>query len=163
MSIARGFAVMGTSRGGEAALLLASAYPRLIHGAIGLVPSASVDPAPAANLRAWTLRGTPVPLEPIAVQRISGPVLTAGAGDDRVWASKDSVAQIEQLLSAHHFRSAHEGLEYERAGHLVGTPLPYLPTPTAEAGFGGTPRADAAAQADLWPRILRLFAGPLAH
>jgi dienelactone hydrolase len=152
--------VMGTSRGGEAALLLASTFPRLIHGAIGLVPSDSVYPAPAANLRAWTLHGRAVPLEQIPVERISGPVLTAGAGDDRVWSSKESVAQIEHRLTAHHFRFAHRGLTYERAGHLVGTALPYQPTSTQQAGFGGTPRSDAIAKADLWPRILRFIAGP---
>ena len=48
---------MGASRGGELALLLAATFPHLIHGAIGLVPSASVYPAPAAELRAWTLHG----------------------------------------------------------------------------------------------------------
>jgi dienelactone hydrolase len=147
--------VMGDSRGGEAALLLASSFPRLIHGAIGLVPSDSVYPAPAANLRAWTLHGKAVPLEQIPVERISGPVLTAGAGDDRVWSSKQSVAQIERRLAAHHFRYAQHGLTYERAGHLIGVALPDQPTPTTHAAFGGTARADAAAKADLWPRILR--------
>ena len=58
------------------ALLLASNFPRLGHGAIGFVPSASVCRAPAASLRAWTVHGKAVPLEQIAVQRISGPVLT---------------------------------------------------------------------------------------
>ena len=109
--------VMGDSRGGEAALLLAATFPRLIHGAIGLVPSASVYPAPAANLRAWTLHGTAVPLEPIPVERITGPVLTVGAGDDQVWSSAESVHQIEQRLARHNFRFKHEGLVYPRAGH----------------------------------------------
>jgi dienelactone hydrolase len=153
--------VMGTSRGGEAALLLASTFPRLIHGAIALVPSDSVYPAPAANLRAWTLHGRAVPLEQIPVERISGPVLAVGAGDDRVWASQDSVAQIQRRLDAHHFRFAHRGVVYPRAGHLVGTAVPYLPATTEQAGFGGSARTDLAARAGLWPRILRFFAGPL--
>jgi acetyl esterase/lipase len=72
-------AVMGDSRGGELALLRAATFPTLIHGAIGLVPSASVYPAPAAELRAWTLHGRPLPLAAIAVERITGPVLTVGA------------------------------------------------------------------------------------
>jgi dienelactone hydrolase len=150
--------VMGASRGGEAALLLAATFPRLIHGAIGLVPSDSVYPAPAANLRAWTLHGTAVPLEPIPVERITGPVLTVGAGDDQVWSSAESVHQIEQRLARHNFRFKHEGLVYPRAGHAIGGALPYLPLSTEESAFGGTPRADTAATADLWPHILSFFA-----
>jgi dienelactone hydrolase len=150
--------VLGASRGGEAALLLAATFPRLIHGAIGLVPSDSVYPAPAANLRAWTLHGRAVPLEQIPVERITGPVLTAGAGDDQVWSSAESVDQIEQRLERHHFRYRHERLIYRSAGHLIGTALPYLPASTEESSFGGTPLSDTAAKADLWPHILRFFA-----
>jgi dienelactone hydrolase len=150
--------VMGHSRGGELALLLAATFPHLIHGAVGLVPSDSVYPAPAANLRAWTLHGKPLPLEEIPVERIDGPVLTAGAGDDRVWASRESVEQIEHRLTARRFRFPHQGLVYANAGHLIGDALPYQPATGAANGFGGSPRADAAAEADLWPRILRFFA-----
>ena len=153
--------VVGHSRGGELALLLASTFPHLIHGAIGLVPSDSVYPAPAANLRAWTLHGRPLPLKEIPVEHIDGPVLTAGAGDDRVWASSESVRQIEHRLVARHFGFPHQGLVYEHAGHLIGDPLPYQPTTGPASGFGGTPRADAAADADLWPRILSFFADRL--
>jgi dienelactone hydrolase len=149
--------VMGDSRGGEAALLLASTFPDLIHGAIGLVPSDTVYPAPAAELRAWTLHGRPVPLEPIPVERISGPVLTAGAGDDKAWSSAPSVRSIEHRLNVHHFRHPHHGLIYKDAGHLIGTAVPYLPSPPDE-GLGGTARADSAAKADLWPRILQTLA-----
>ena len=152
-------AVMGTSRGGEAALLIASTFPHLIHGAIGLVPSATVYPAPAAELRAWTLHGKPVPLRQIRVERIAGPVLTAGAGDDRVWASRPSVESIEHRLTAHHFRYEHHGLVYEQAGHLIGLAVPYLPAPTTQIGDGGSARADTAAKADLWRHILAFFAG----
>ncbi len=122
------------------------------------MPSDSVYPAPAAELRAWTLHGRPLPLEEIPVERITGPVLTAGAGDDRVWASRESVEQIERRLTAHRFRFPHPGLVYEHAGHLIGGALPYLPANGAAGGFGGTQRADAAALADLWPHILRFLA-----
>lgn len=152
-------AVMGGSRGGELALLLAATFPTLIHGAIGLVPSASVYPAPAAELRAWTLHGRALPLETIPVERITGPVLTAGAGDDHVWASRASVERIEHRLDAHRFRFAHRGLVYPDAGHGIAIALPYLPATGSAGGSGGTPRADAAALADLWPHILRFFAG----
>jgi dienelactone hydrolase len=151
--------VMGDSRGGEAALLVASTFPHLIHGAIGLVPSATVYPAPAAELDAWTLHGKPVARGQIPVERITGPVLTAGAGDDDVWASRASVESIDHRLTAHHFRYEHHGLVYEQAGHLVGTAMPYLPTPASLLGFGGTARADAAAKADLWRHILAFLAG----
>jgi dienelactone hydrolase len=152
-------AVLGTSRGGELALLLASTFPHLIHGAIGLVPSATVYPAPAAGLHAWMLHGRAVPFEDIPVERINGPVLTAGAGDHCVWASRGSVERIERRLTARHFRFPHQGLIYEHAGHFIGAALPYLPTtPGASGGLGGTPRADAAAEADLWQHILSFFA-----
>jgi dienelactone hydrolase len=153
--------VMGHSRGGELALLLAATFPHLIHGAIGLVPSATVIPAPAAELRAWTFHGKPVALETIPVERIDGPVLTAGAGDDQVWPSGEAVRSIERRLAAHHFRFAHQGVVYKDAGHLVGNPLPYQPTTGPANGFGGTTRGDGAGVADLWPRILSFFAGRL--
>jgi dienelactone hydrolase len=154
--------VLGTSRGGEAALLLASTFPRPIHGAIALVPSATVYPSPAAQFPAWTLHGRAVPLKPIPVQRISGPVLIAGAGEDQVWPSKPSVDRIERRLTRHHFRYAHESLVYDRAGHIIGEALPYQPAATDESSFGGSAGADAAAKADLWPHILHFFAGPLS-
>jgi dienelactone hydrolase len=143
----RRIAVLGDSRGGEAALLLAATFPHLIHGAIGLVPNSSVYPSPAANLPAWTLHGRPVPVGPIPVERIDGPVLTSAA----------FVRAIQHRLTARHFRFAHAGLVYPRAGHLIGTAVPYLPTSTDQPAYGGTARADAAARADLWRHILRFL------
>ena len=146
----RHIVLLGDSRGGEAALLVASTFPRLVHGAIGLVPSDSAYPAPAANLRAWTLHGKPVPLGQIPVERISGPVLTAGAGEDQVWSSRQSVASIEHRLRARRFPYAHHGLIYQRAGHLVGAAMPYTPEP-AGITYGGTTQSNAAAKEQLWP------------
>jgi dienelactone hydrolase len=107
---------MRASRGGEASLLIASTFPRIVRGAIGLVPNSSVFPSPVASRPAWTLRGKPVLPQPIRVERISGPVLTVAAGDDKEWPSAD------------------------------------------ETSLGGTPRANAAARADLWSRLLRYLA-----
>jgi dienelactone hydrolase len=149
--------VLGDSRGGEAALLVAATFPGLIHGAIGLVPSDSVYPSPAANLRAWTLHGRPVPLEQIPVERINGPVLTVGAGLDQVWSSKPSVISIEHRLRTHGFGHEHGDQIYENAGHLIGTAMPYTPEP-AGISYGGTPRANATAKAELWPQILAFLA-----
>ena len=153
-------AAMGTSRGGEPALLIGATFPRLIHGAIGLVPSATVQlrPLPRSGPGPCTARA--VPLEDIPVERIDGPVLTAGAGDDRVWASRGSVERIERRPSPRATPLPPRGPDHEHAGHLIGTALPYEPptTPGAAQGFGGSPRADAAAEADLWPHILSFFA-----
>ena len=101
------------------------------------MPSDSVYPAPAAELRAWTVHGKPLPLEEIPVERITGPVLTAGAGDDRVWASRESVEQIERRLTAHRFRFPHQGLVYGTPATSSAAPLPYLPANGAAGGFGG--------------------------
>jgi hypothetical protein len=40
----------------------------------------------------------------------------------------------------------------------LGVALPYVPAPTVQDEFGGSARADAAAKADVWPRILRFLA-----
>jgi hypothetical protein len=85
--------ILGGSRGGEAALLVASAFPGLFHGAIGLVPNSSA------------------------------------------WPSLDT---------------------YPEAGHLAGG-IPYVPPPPDHSPYGGSPAADSASGAGLWPRILALL------
>jgi dienelactone hydrolase len=148
----------GVAYGSEAALLLASTFRQLVHGAIALVPSAAVTSGLPFGHAAWTVRGKPVPEGPIAVERIRGPVLSAGAGHDGSWDSSGAVEQIQRRLAAHRF--AHQGFVYARAGHVVGAAVPYWPEPTDQPTRGGDPRADAAGKADLWPRILRFLAGP---
>jgi dienelactone hydrolase len=148
---------MGTSYGGEASLLVASSFPGLIHGAIALVPSARVTsgvPELGGSAAAWTLRGKAVPERTIAVERISGPILAEGAGSDGEWDSAGAVSQIDQRLRARHFRFGHSSVVYPRAGHFSGIVMPYMPEPVDDPAPGGTPRADASAQADLWRRIL---------
>jgi dienelactone hydrolase len=144
---------LGASRGGEAALLLASTFPSLLHGAIALMPSSEVGASPDGRSSAWTYRGSPLALAPIAVERIRGPILTVGAGRDAVWPSGTYTQQIEQRLHDHHFAFPHARLLYPDAGHDLGGAIPFLPQPDP-VSYGGTPAASAAAKASLWPRVL---------
>jgi dienelactone hydrolase len=121
-------AVLGISRGGEAALLVASTYPNLVHGVIALVPDYQTNAG-------WTLRGKEVRFdELIRVERIRGPVLTASGGRDEVWSSSVYTEQIEQRLTHYRFAFPHERLNFPDAGHGLRRTAPVL-----------------------WPRILRLL------
>jgi dipeptidyl aminopeptidase/acylaminoacyl peptidase len=52
--------VQGTSRGGEAALLVGATYPDLVHGVVAGVPSSRVGSTPNGSTPAWTLDGRPL-------------------------------------------------------------------------------------------------------
>jgi dienelactone hydrolase len=147
---------MGGSYGGEAALLIAATFPRLFHGAIGLVPNVSIS-ASTENLEipAWSYRGRGLEPVPIALGRIDAPILVAGAGLDNVWDSALYVQEIDARRADAHTPFHDASVAYAKAGHDVGAAVPYLPQSTDQAHFGGTARASAAGKADLWPRILR--------
>jgi dienelactone hydrolase len=150
----RRLVVEGASRGGEAAMLIGSAFPKLVHGVIGLVPNyqtwGSIDGGAA-----WTYRGNEIPADRlIRVERIDGPVLTASGGEDMVWSSSVNTDQIELRLTDHHFRFPHERLDFPQAGHDLD--VPYKPQ-ADPATFGGTRRATAAAQVVVWKHILRFL------
>jgi dienelactone hydrolase len=124
--------VVGSSRGGEAALLLGATYPNLVNGVIGIVPAYQVNGG-------WTLRGREIPYDtPIRVERIRGPILTASGGRDMVWSSSVYTDQIELRLEDANFRYPHKRLDYPDQGH----------------GLTGV-------QADLW-RNIRAFMRRLA-
>lgn len=160
-------AVMGTSRGGELALLLATHYPQLkaaiSYSGSGIVIGSSQNP----NVPAWTWRGTPVPWAhrnranrqraEIPVERINGPILLIAGQADQVWPS----AKFQQVpmtrLRAHKHPYADQGLRYAGAGHLIEPP--YLPTAaTTETGFGGDPKDQERADVDSWSHVLHLLA-----
>jgi dienelactone hydrolase len=154
--------MMGVSRGGEGALLIASVYPELVHASVGYVPNAYVWPGyPDTTEPAWTLNGQPVPhvdfdgppkeAETIKVERIAGPVFVVGAGLDQLWRSAEYVLQIAGRLRAHG-RTDFAALTYKSAGHSIGIGLPYLRTATLS--LGGSPAADAKARDDSWPKLL---------
>lgn len=81
-------AVVGYSRGTEAALLLAQRHPDLIGGVVVYAPTDLVYGGyPEKSRPAWTDAGRAVPLGRIAVDRVSGPVLAITGGEDRLWDS----------------------------------------------------------------------------
>jgi dienelactone hydrolase len=150
--------IMGASRGGEGALLIASTFPRLFHGAVGLVPSTSVNGSIPEGDAAWTVRGKTVhPYTDIHLARINGPVLTAGAGEDQVWGSEHAVREIRDQLDNAQFPFAHKELDFPEAGHEVGFAVPYLPQPDP-LRWGGTRAAGAAAARTVWREVLRFLA-----
>ena len=110
---------MGTSRGGEASLILGSVYPKLVHGVIALVPSSVVN-STSANPD-WTIGGQDLPFTEIPVERINGPVLAVGGGQDQVWPSSIHVDNIARRLREHGRDVT--ALVYRAAGHGIGLPF----------------------------------------
>jgi dienelactone hydrolase len=159
--------ILGASRGGEAALLIGSTYPTLVHGVIAYVPSANVSGSCCRSFAypAWTLHGKPIPFglnSPIAVEKIAGPILAIGATLDGVWPSYIAVPTIV-LRAKEHGKNDVTGVVYRGAGHAIGVGVPNLPTPdtTTVAGrtlsFGGSVAADAQARENSWHRVLALL------
>jgi dienelactone hydrolase len=145
--------MMGASRGAEAALLSGIDFPKLVHAVIALVPEPEVALALDNRTPAWTYRGKPLGQQPIAVERVRGPILMASAGEDAMGPSSFATRHFEARLAEHHFGFFHERLDYPRAGHDIASLIPYLPEP-APGLYGGTPQASALAKTKLWPRVL---------
>ena len=177
-------AVVGTSRGGELALLVGATFPQ-IKAVVGYVPSGFLWPGEdntgVARARpAWTFRGAPLPYltttffhselaDPaereratIPVERISGPVLLISGEDDALWPSMQLAQIAMDRLAQHQHPYPDKHLHYAGAGHLIGAP--YLPTTTSTSYYnpsvkatlnvGGNAKGYAAAAADSWPRVL---------
>jgi dienelactone hydrolase len=154
-------AMIGTSRGGELALLVGSTYPALVQGVAAYVPFDAVVPG------SWTRGGESIPRasnpDPrIPVERIRGPVFLVGAGQDQVWGSGYGTTAV-RTRRLEHGRKDTAALVFADAGHAVGLAVPYLPVSTefSSNGFtlesGGTRRADALARTASWPRLLALL------
>jgi len=159
-------AVMGSSRGGELALLLA-AHDRRLKAAIaysgsGLVFSSVHDP----RVPAWTWHGKPVawarknaPWQgaAIPVQQINGPFLLVAGTDDHVWNSSFLEQFALTWAHTHHHPFRDQMLTYAGAGHLIQPP--YLAVDaTIDSQVGGDMKDQEHADADSWTHILRLLA-----
>jgi dienelactone hydrolase len=164
-------AVLGVSRGSEAAQLTGADYRSLVNAVIALVPSdVALCSYPGCGGPAWTLHGRAIPFtrqfkdpaptdQPAAVipdQRIHGPVFLACAGKDTLWPSCPYAHAILQHLNAAHDPFPHPLYTYPNAGHGVGAITPY--EPTQDYLTGESPQADQQAQAQDWPRLLQFLA-----
>ena len=193
--------VVGSSRGGELALLLGSTFPR-VGAVVSYAPSALVygglGRSGGAPSPAWLYRGEPVPwfqskrpsaplpatapkggipLTPgflagledheaveqalIPVERVNGPILLVSGDDDLMWPSSRYASMIMSRLRHRGHAFADRHLAYPGCGHLVN--FPYVPTTVGASkhpitghvfAYGGTPRGQASAREDSWPKVL---------
>ncbi|MGI8857725.1 MAG: acyl-CoA thioesterase/bile acid-CoA:amino acid N-acyltransferase family protein [Thermomicrobiales bacterium] len=177
-------AVVGTSRGGELALLVGATFPQ-IKAVVGYVPSGLLWPGEdntgVARARpAWTYRGASLPYlttsffhpelaDPaereratIPVERITGPVLLISGEDDALWPSTKLAQIAMDRLGQYQHAYPDRHLQYAGAGHLISEP--YLPTTASTSYYnpavkatldvGGSAKGYAVAAADSWPQVL---------
>jgi dienelactone hydrolase len=158
--------VQGTSRGGEAALLLGATYPELVNGVVAGVPSSRVNATPNGSTPAWTVDARPVPIgQDIPVERIRGPVPMNCGGQDGVWQSCQFEDAVSFRLRQHHFRYPVTALNYPEGGHYVGTfSTAYISQTAASLDItpsglipGGTLPATLAGAADSHAKLLTLL------
>jgi dienelactone hydrolase len=155
----------GVSRGEEAALLLGTTYPSLVHAVVGYVGSDQVHGDPLApGQPSWTLNGKAFPIGTlIPVDKVSGPLFLVGAGDDGLGPSAGDVQSMVRMLREYN-RHGFVALTYPNAGHAIGFGIPNLPVASVYLTFGtplmagGTPAADAHAREDSWPKLLAFLA-----
>jgi dienelactone hydrolase len=171
-------AVVGTSRGGELALQLASMYPQ-IKAVIAYVPANVRFPSCCGNLAvpyAWTWHGQPLIFVPrrlfsdpeaqakaeIAVEQIRSPVLLIAGEDDGVWPSARMATDIANRLRHARFTYQLELLKYPHAGHRAGRPeiCPMWhgklrhPISHREVDIGGSVSGDVESSLDAIPKVL---------
>ena len=105
----------------------------------------------------------------IPVEQIRGPLLLFSGSDDHLWPAAEMCEAILARLTDHRFPHKVEYVNYPRAGHMLR--YPHLPTTSrrshnphlrdARFSFGGTPAADAEANADSWLRTIAFLRSSL--
>lgn len=146
-------AVVGTSRGGELALLLGATFT-WIDAIVGYVPSGVMigpfgpsEPGDTRVRAGWTWQGKPLPhlfeqatgtfanairnkdaveRASIPVERIEAPVLMISGRSDEIWPSFDLTEIAMRRLERRASTKPFYHLAYEDAGHLIRSP--YVPT-----------------------------------
>lgn len=163
--------VMGTSRGGELALLLGSMFDDL-KAVVSYVGSGYViGGLSEVGAPAWTWKGKPVPFltealyrsgkmesVEIPVEKINGPMLLVSADADEIWQSTPlSRAAWDRLRRLGH-PFADQFLTFPGAGHMIFPP--YLPL---TGTIANDPVAQQAADVGAWRATLQVFASRLKY
>jgi dienelactone hydrolase len=165
-------AVLGVSRGSEAAMLTAIHSPIRVCGVIAAVPGnvvlGSWPRGWPARRPAWLLDGRPLPYvnhfgpdcgDPdalIPVELVPGPILLVAAGADRVWPSAAMARALSRRLRKHGDSHGHTILQYPEAGHSLGYLLPQRPPGLLPQEI--TDEAPTrAARADAWPKAIEFI------
>ncbi|MEU4543125.1 acyl-CoA thioester hydrolase/BAAT C-terminal domain-containing protein [Nonomuraea dietziae] len=185
-------AVLGLSKGAEAALMLACVEPR-VQAVVALSPSsvvwANVGPGPdgvtVPYRSSWTWRGQPVPFAPYPAEwPAEGPPTSFRAFYERGLAAAPPEAAIplertraEVLLvaggddlmwpsltfaDALAERREVRIVSHPSAGHRPLFPGEAPPPPSPSYLYGGSPEADAALGATAWPSIVDMLNQPSA-
>lgn len=161
-------AVVGQSRGSEAAMLSAVHFGDLVDAVVVTVPSNVVLCGYPMGGPAWTLDGMPLPYADefgpdcdnpeaiIAVELVPAPIMFVSAGDDEVWPSAPMALAMSERLRRHGDQRGHELLEYPEATHSLGYLRPALPAGLVHGDLGD-PAPTQAARADAWPKVLRFI------
>jgi pimeloyl-ACP methyl ester carboxylesterase len=89
--------VSGTSRGSEAALLLAQHDPAIVRGAILNAPSNAAGRGYPSGANAWTLGGKPVPVGPIPVTHLAGQHGRRRGGPGRRMAQGPGIPEVRAV------------------------------------------------------------------
>jgi dienelactone hydrolase len=157
--------------GGKPMPLLAPPWdPVSMKEAQDAVASGQPFAARAGILRALGSAGTRVDEVAIRVERTRGAILMMSGQDDQLWGSTELTAIAEERLKAAAFAYPFEHRRYPGAGHFACLP-PNVPTTSTSARhalvpmvleYGGNARDNAAASADLWPRIVTFLHQHLA-
>ena len=162
----RRITVIGVSRGGEAALLVAANYPDLVHGVVACTTASHVLGAfpPPATGAAWTINGNGILAGLLPVDKITAPTLIYGGGKDEIIDSGPATKELADYARTHG-RTNVTGKIYPNAGHGVGCRIPNLPAPTelevspgTFVALGGTSAANSEAAAATWAARLRFIA-----
>lgn len=161
-------AVLGMSRGSEAAMLTAIHAGVRVSAVVAAVPGNVVAGSWPPGGPAWLLGGRALPYVDhsgpesedadalIPVELVPGPILFVAAGADRVWPSAEMASALSGRLREHGDAHGHTVLEYPDAGHSLGYLLPQLPPGLLPPELDDEP-ADRAARADAWPMALEFI------
>jgi dienelactone hydrolase len=172
-------AVVGTSRGGELALQIASMYR--VKAVVAYAPADMRYPACCGFTPvpfAWTWKGQGLAYHrvrggsasddlhaAIPVENIEGPVMVISGGEDKVWSSSGMASSVVDRLKRHHFAFDAEQLNYPHAGHAAGRPeivpawdgFALNPTSMRETQMGGSAKGNAESTLDAVPKVIEFL------